>query len=113
VENKCEWHCRQIENEFHYITCEKNRKLKTTEENGKNFNEDCPEKCIYCGKPLKIIFEKEDLHRLSIEQIKQIMERGYTYVDINGKIIKATKEDLLFKADEIEKIERELSDHRK
>lgn len=48
----------------------------------------------------------EDLFKLSHEQCKQIYERGYTYVEINGHIRKIFKKDLLFKVSELEEFEK-------
>lgn len=55
----------------------------------------------------------DDLYRLTTEQIKQLIDRGYTYVDIGGKIIAVTKEDILFKKDEIHEFVKNMKEGKK
>jgi hypothetical protein len=52
--------------------------------------------------------KKEELLRVPIHVLKDILEKGYGYIHIyNGRSIKVTKKDLLFDADEIEKALKE------
>lgn len=44
----------------------------------------------------------DGFYRLTQEQVKQIMERGYTYVLIDKKIQKINKNDLCFSKEEID-----------
>lgn len=48
----------------------------------------------------------EHLLKLKPEQIKEIIEKGFTVMYINDKLIKVTKDDLVFKKEEIEKFEQ-------
>ncbi len=49
-----------------------------------------------------MIYPEDEMMKLTQEQVKQLLERGHTYVLLpNGMTAKVTKDDLLFAADEI------------
>ncbi len=44
----------------------------------------------------------DNLLELSMDKIKQIRERGFTYIHIHGRTIKITSKDLVFKKYEVD-----------
>ncbi len=51
----------------------------------------------------------DSLIKLSVEQLKQLMKTGHTFVMMpNGKVKKVTQEELLFKNEEVEALEKSL-----
>lgn len=51
----------------------------------------------------------DELYRLSNEQVRQIMERGYTWFMFpTGRMIRITEDDIVFKREELQEfVERE------
>jgi len=51
----------------------------------------------------------DDLLRVPIQALKDIFEKGHAFMTLpNGKIIKITEKDILFKKDEIDKLIEEI-----